>query len=135
MNRQTKAKVMIAVSVFLILVSSIMFYMILGEAISFRCMFLYLIIIPVLVTCIAYVIYYFVEWLREKDSFFVVPLVCFSVTIITLLIGLISYINDHNFILRGLGAQMLWFFVSLPSFVACIIQIIVFHVKAKNSKK
>ncbi|MCR5226579.1 MAG: hypothetical protein K6E27_05145 [Eubacterium sp.] len=135
MNRQTKAKVMIAVSVFLIIVSAIMFYMILGESISFRCMFLYLIIIPVLVTCVAYVIYYFVEWLREKDSFFVVPLVCFAVTIITLLIGLISYINDHNFILRGLGAQMLWFFVSLPSFVACIIQIIVFHVKAKNSKK
>lgn len=135
MNRLTKAKVMIAVSVFLILVSAIMFYMILGEAISFRCMFLYWIIMPVLVTCVAYVIYYFVEWLREKDSFFVVPLVCFAVTIITLLIGVISYINDHNFILRGFGAQMLWFFVSLPSFVACVVQIIVFHVKAKKTKK
>ena len=135
MNRQTKTKVMIAVSVFLILVSAIMFFMILEEVISFRFIFLYLIITPVLVTCIAYLINYFVDCIREKDSFFVVPLVCFVVAIISLLIGLVSYINDHNFILRGMGAQMIWFFVSLPSFIATIIQLIIFHVNAIKARK
>lgn len=135
MNRLKNAKAMIVVSVILLLFSVILFGLILSGAISLRFIFLYFIIIPVLVTCIAYVIYDFVEGRREKDSFFVVPLVCFAVTIISLLIGLVDFLADSSFILRGLGAEMIWFFVTLPSFIATIIQLVIFHINAIKSRK
>ncbi|SEQ27481.1 hypothetical protein SAMN02910369_01508 [Lachnospiraceae bacterium NE2001] len=119
----------------LLILSVVGFFLIMDEVLPFNAIFLSLLITPFIVTGASYFIGFFVEAITDKESRFTVPLVCLAITIITVIIGLISFINDHNFILRGLGAQLLWFFISLPSLVAAIVLFIIAVVKNNKELK
>ena len=115
-----------------LLILSIMgFFLIMSDVLPFNAIFISMITTPFLVTGVAY----FIGFLTDKKSRFTVSLICFAITIITVIIGVISYINDHNFILRGLGAMYLWFFVSLPSFATAIVHFIIAVVKMNKELK
>ena len=105
----------------LFIIMTVGFFLIMNEMIPFNAIFISMLTTPFLVTGVAY----FVEAIIDKKSRFIVSLICLAISLITVIIGVIIYINDHNFILRGFGAQLLWFFVSLPSFVAAIVHFII----------
>ena len=115
----------------LFILSVVGFILILNDVLPFYALFISMLTTPFLVTGIAY----FVEVIKDKTSRFTVSFVCLVITIITAIIGVISYLKDHNFILRGFGAQLIWVFVSLPSFVAAIVHFIIAVVKMNKELK
>jgi hypothetical protein len=115
----------------LFILSVVGFILILNDVLPFYAIFISMLTTPFLVTAIAD----FVEAIKDKKSRFTVSFVCVVITIITAIIGVISYLKDHNFILRGFGAQLIWFFVSLPSFVAAIVHFIIAVVKMNKELK
>ena len=52
---------------------------------------------------------------------------------------IISLPNDHSFMMRGLEAEFIWFFVSAPAFVLAIIHFVISYIdmsrKVKNPEQ
>lgn len=102
--------------------------------------FLLFITIPLVINGIAYFVYNVVVRIKGKDlSNIVLSLICLVIAIISAIIGGISYTNDHSFMMRGLEAEFIWFFVSAPAFVLAIIHFVISYIymsrKVKNPEQ
>ena len=62
------------------------------------------------------------------------PVTSLAIAVISVVVGIIMYINDHSFmnIMRGFDAQLVWFLVSVPAGVIALIQFIKYMVKSKR---
>ena len=103
-------------------------------SLSVRLILIWFLTTPVIVTCFAYIIYYIVKAITKKELLIIVPTVCFVVTIVSLIIGIILYKNDHSFVMQGLEAELIWFLGTIPSFIATIIHITIFYTKVKSAR-
>ncbi|MBP3234759.1 MAG: hypothetical protein J6M65_10090, partial [Eubacterium sp.] len=96
---------------------SIIFMFFILDILPGACFFLLFITIPLVINGIAYFVYNVVVRIKGKDlSNIVLSLICLVIAIISAIIGGISYTNDHSFMMRGLEAEFIWFFVSAPAF-------------------
>lgn len=72
--------------------------------------------------CIVNVIY---EKLTGKDCSQRIRLIVSAlVTVGSLIVGLISYHNDHSFMMRGMEAELIWVLISAPTFIMSIVLLI-----------
>jgi len=106
-----------------------------NEILPLTVMFICCLTAPAVATCAAYCLYYHIEIKTGKKTRTVIPLTCLAFTVISGVIGLVSYINDHNFILRGLEAQLIWFLIMLPTLVATIVHFIAAYIRNMNELK
>ena len=54
---------------------------------------------------------------------------CLAITIISAFVGILLFVNDHAFMLRGLEAELTWFFISLPALAVAIIHFVILFVQ------
>ena len=92
-------------------------------------LFLLFITIPLVINGIAYLICMVVARIKGPVRIPVLPLTCLIMAIISAVIGGITYANDHSFMLRGLEAELIWFFISISAFVLAIIHFILSYVR------
>ena len=71
---------------------------------------------------------FFLYRIKGGDHPAVLSLACLAIAIISAVIGRISYANDDSIILRGLEAELIWVFVSVPSLVLAIVHFIVSYI-------
>ena len=68
-----------------------------------------------------------VEKITGKDHTpAVFPITSIAISVISAIVGVIMYINDHSFmnIMRGLEAELVWLLISVPAAVVALIQFI-----------
>ena len=66
----------------------------------------------------------------EKDNSAVVkPVTSTAIAVISFLVGLIMYVTDDSFILRGLEAELVWVLISIPAIITAFIQFFMFTFK------
>ena len=117
------------------IVSVLMFIAIYNEILPLQFLFFGLVTVPFTVNGFAHLIYFMGDRFKAIDQNLFLSLICLAVTIISAVIGGISYVNDHNFILRGLEAELIWFFISLPSLVMTVIHFIISFIKMSKKNK
>ena len=115
--------VMAVVSVFLFCAS------ILGDLLHEKCSFLLFATMPLAINGFAYLVKLIVSVFRDKDPELVLPLTSLAVSLISGIIGLISYINNHKLILGDLEAMLIWFFISIPALVVAVIHFILSYIR------
>ena len=122
----TKGNGFIILGVVMAVVSVLIFYSIfIVDILPAGCFFLLFVTVPLVINGIAYLVHNIVARIRGKDSAIVLPLICLAIAVISAIIGVISHVNDHSFMMRGFEAELLWFFVSIPSLVVAIIHFII----------
>lgn len=135
-NRQdSRTRVFIILGIVMAVISVVLFYLILTEIISLRFIFLEFVTVPLTINGLAYLVFFFMDAVKGKDQTIVLPLVCLGVAIISAIIGVINYVNDHNFILRGLEAQLIWFIISVPALILSIIHFIASYIHMRKKLK
>ena len=136
-DQDSRDVVFIVLGFIMAIVSVLMFIAIYNEILPLQFLFFGLVTVPFTVNGFAHLIYFMGDRFKAIDQNLFLSLICLAVTILSAVIGGISYVNDHNFILRGLEAQLIWFFISLPSLVLTIIHFIISFIniskKAKNN--
>ena len=94
---------------------------------------------PIIVTSLGLFIWLSIESAANVRAEFIFPVISFIVAIVSAIIGLIMFINDHNFIMRGLESEIVWFSISIPalltSFIHLAVAVIVLIVRIKKSRK
>ena len=94
---------------------------------------------PIIVTSLGLFIWLLIESAANVRAEFIFPVISFIVAIVSAIIGLIMFINDHNFIMRGLESEIVWFSISIPalltSFIHLAVAVIVLIVRIKKSRK
>ena len=109
------------------------------EILSMRFLFLGFVTVPFIVNGMAHLVHFCTDRFKSVDPNLFLAIICLAITIISVVIGVISYINDDSFmgILRGLEAELIWFFISLPSFVMTVVHFIISYInlikKTKNN--
>ena len=132
-DQDSRDVVFIVLGFIMAIVSVLMLIAIDNEILPLRFLFFGLVTVPFTVNGFAHLIYFMGDRFKAIDQNLFLSLICLAVTIISAVIGGISYVNDHNFILRGLEAELIWFFISLPSLVMTVIHFIFSFIK--KSKK
>ena len=132
-DQDSRDVVFIVFGFIMAIVSVLMFIAIDNEILPLQFLFFGLVTVPFTVNGFAHLIYFMGDRFKAIDQNLFLSLICLAVTIISAVIGGISYVNDHNFILRGLEAELIWFFISLPSLVMTVIHFIISFIK-KNKK-
>ncbi len=132
-DQDSRDVVFIVLGFIMAIVSVLMFIAIDNEILPLQFLFFGLVTVPFTVNGFAHLIYFMGDRFKAIDQNLFLSLICLAVTIISAVIGGISYVNDHNFILRGLEAELIWFFISLPSLVMTVIHFIISFIK-KNKK-
>ncbi|MBO4460257.1 MAG: hypothetical protein J5778_06345 [Clostridiales bacterium] len=93
-------------------------------------------VVAFLATTLGYMVSWLVNKLTASDKTrLVLPLVCFAVFIASLIWGFIDLYQNRHEILGDLGAGMIWFFITIPSFAAGLFHGIVSVVKKVKSLK
>lgn len=138
-NQYAKGTAFMVLGAAMLVVSVLIFYFtLIKNVLAGGWFFLLFITVPLVINGFAYLVYNLVSCNKEVSDI-VISLVCLAVAVISAIIGVVSYVNDHDFILRGFGAELIWFFVSVPSFILAIIHFIASYVsmsrKVKDSKK
>lgn len=94
---------------------------------------------PIIVTSLGLFIWLSIESAANVRAEFIFPVISFIVAIVSAIIGLIMFINDHNFIMRGFESEIVWFSISIPalltSFIHLAVAVIVLIVRIKKSRK
>ena len=122
--------IVIAVSVFLL--SFVIFMLSITGTLPSLLAFIWWITTPIIVTCAAYAVYYAVVFMTNKELKYLVPIVCLGIAIVSAIIGVILYVTDDNFILRGLDAELIWFFGSIPSLLTAIVHFIINSIRTSK---
>ena len=113
----------------MVVVSVLIFYLTLVKGVlAGGWFFLLFVTVPLVINGFAYLVYNMVSANKEVPDV-VISLVCLAVAVISGIIGLISFSSDQSFILRGLEAQLIWYFISGPAFILAIIHFIVSYVR------
>lgn len=134
-NQYAKGTSFMLIGAIMVVVSLLIFYLTLVKNIlAGGWFFLLFITIPLVINGFAYLVYNLVSSNKEVSEI-VIPLVCLAVAIISAIIGAVSYVNDHNFILRGLEAGLLWFFISIPAFILAIIHFVASYIRMSKKVK
>lgn len=124
-DQYAKGTAFMALGAVMFVVSVLIFYLtLIKNVLAGGWFFLLFITVPLVINGFAYLFYNMISC-KKAVSDLVIPLVCLAVAVISAIIGAISYINDHNFILRGFDAELIWFFISVPAFILAIIHFVV----------
>lgn len=83
---------------------------------------------PFVINGFAYLIDHIVTVFKGRTSDYYIPVFCLVLAVISAIIGLISYVNNHKLILGEIEAMIIWLFVSVPSLVVAIIHFIVSYI-------
>lgn len=137
-DQNSRDVVFIVLGFIMAIVSVLIFVFIFSfEILSMRFLFLGFVTVPFIVNGMAHLVHFCTDRFKSVDPNLFLALICLAITIISAVIGWISYMNDHSFmgILRGLEAELIWFFVSLPSLVMTIIHFIISYIKIMKNKK
>ena len=65
---------------------------------------------------------------KSYMKFLVIALVFLIITTISAILGWISYVNDHDYVMRGFEAELIWFLISIPTFILAIINFIISYI-------
>ena len=83
--------------------------------------------------CIVNTVY---EKLTGKDGLQHIRLIVSTfVAVGSLIAGLVSYHNDHSFMLRGLDAELIWVLITIPTFIMSVVLFIRYFVKNYTIRK
>ena len=135
-DNKTKGKVSIILGVVMAVISVLIFCgSIVDDILPGGSWILLFITTPLAINGFAYLVNYLVFVFRGSESDIVLPLACLSVSMISAIIGLISYMNNHKIILGELEAQLIWFFISIPSLVVAIIHFIISYIRMSRRVK
>ena len=135
-NQKTDGLGFVILGIVMAVVSVFIFYLIfVWDILPGACFFLNFITIPLVVNGIAYLIYYLTAKIKGKEQIFILPLTSLTVAILSAVIGGILYANDHGFIMRGIEAEFVWFFVSAPSLVLSIIHFVITYIQMGRKVK
>lgn len=134
-KRNSHAKSFMILGLVMAVLSVLIAYMVfVFDILPGACFLLEFITVPLVINGIAYLVYYLISKIKGNAQTIVLPLVCLVTAIISAVIGGISYVNDHSFVLRGLDAELIWFFISIPAFVLAIIHFVVSFITMSKSK-
>lgn len=134
-DQDSRDVVFIVLGFIMAIVSVLMFIAIDNEILPLQFLFFGLVTVPFTVNGFAHLVYFMGDRFKAIDQNLFLSLICLAVTIISAVIGGISYVNDHNFILRGLEAELIWFFISLPSLVMTVVHFIISFIKMSKKNK
>ncbi len=80
-----------------------------------------------LVIGLGYIVSFVVTKITDKDhTLAVMPITSIAISVISAIVGVIMYINDHSFmnIMRGFEAEFVWILISMPVTVVAVIQFV-----------
>ena len=123
------------ISISFIILTGLIIILCFNDVLDLRALFVCWISVPIIVIGIAYFVYCRIKMKTSRESKYVILLICLAVAIISALIGVIVYINDHSFMMRGVEAQLIWVFVSLPLFVTALIFLMTDYIRYIKLKK
>lgn len=132
MNKLKKPLTLFITAISLILLSVLAVALIKEEILPVPFILIWCLTTPAIVICLAYSIYYLIEWKTNKKVKIIAPLTCLVVAIVSGVIGIISNANDHSIVMRGMEAQLIWFLITVPSLVAMIVCFIRSYIQTKN---
>lgn len=93
---------------------------------------------PVMLTIsLGYIASFIVIKMTGKDhTLAVMPVTSIAISVISIIAGLIMYINDHSFmnIMRGMEAELVWILISVPAAVIALVQFVRYMVKKERQK-
>lgn len=81
---------------------------------------------------LGYIASFFVKKSTGKDHTpAVMPITSIAISVISIIVGIIMYVNDHSFmnIMRGLEAELVWLLISVPAAVVAVVQFIVYVIR------
>ena len=88
---------------------------------------LILVVSIVLILCISFIVSLAVMKATDKNhADEVKPASSLAIAVISAIVGIIMYVNDHSFmnIMRGFDAQLVWFLIAIPAGIIALIQFI-----------
>ncbi len=84
---------------------------------------------------LGYIASFVVKKITGKDHALVVmPVTSIAISVISIIVGMIMYANDHSFmnIMRGFEAELVWLLLSMPAVVVAVVQFIRYAVKKRG---
>lgn len=132
-DQESRGKFFIVLGIVMAVVSFLIVVMIfIFDILPEACFFLEFITVTFVINGIAYFVFFIIAADKDGDHTIILSLVCLVIAIVSAIIGVISFVNDHSFILRGVDAQLIWFFVSIPAFILAIIHFIVSYIRMRK---
>lgn len=129
-SKNVKGTFFMVLAAVMAVVSFFVFYLTLGiNVLPGFCFFLLWITIPLVINGIAVLIYNIFNAVTKKDNRMILPFSSLTIAIISAFVGILLYVNDHAFMLRGLEAELTWFFISLPALAVAIIHFVIMFVQ------
>ena len=135
MSKLKKSLIFIITTVSLILLSLLIFALAVKDILPLPAIFIWCLTTPAIVTCMAYFLYYLIEWKTGRKVRMIIPLTCLAITVISGVTGVISYVNDHSFMMRGFEAELIWFLITLPALAAMTVHFILAFIQNRNELK
>lgn len=95
--------------------------------------FIYIMICSfIIVIGFSYLINLLLMLFTSKDKTeYILPISCGIIFLISLISGFIIFANDNSFMLNGLSGELIWVFISVPSFICSFVYgvLLIVHLK------